>query len=291
MKEKRSDRVLNTFNILICGFIACITIYPLLYVLSMSISDPNAVVSNQVTLIPKGFSFKAFSIVLKNSEIWTSYGNTIIYTVSSTLISVTLTMLAAYPLSRKEFCLRKALSLFFSITLFFTGTLIPMFILITKLGLYNTRWAIILPTGATAWYIMMGRTFLEAIPESLYESAKIDGAGEFMILFKIFLPLSIPVIAVLSLYYAVIMWNSYFEAMIYLTDRTLQPLQVYLMKVLTQNSLINTSGGLGSADNMGAISLQLQYVVIVVAVLPILCVYPFIQKYFTKGAMVGAVKG
>lgn len=290
MRETKGDRVLNVINIVICGLLAAITVYPLIYVFSMSISDPNAVVSNSVVLFPKGFSLRSFKIVMQNKEIWHSYLNTIIYTISSMALSVTLTMLAAYPLSRKTFVFRKGLNIFFSITLFFTGTLIPMFILITRLGLYNTRWAIILPGGATAYYIMMARTFLEGIPESLYESAKIDGAGEMTIMLKIFLPLSIPVISVLCLYYAVGMWNSYFEAMIYLTDKNLQPLQVYLMKVLTQNSLISTEGGIGSAD-MGAISLQLQYVVIVVAVLPILLVYPFIQKYFAKAAMVGAVKG
>lgn len=290
MKEKISDRVFNCANVILCGLIAFATIYPLVYVISMSLSSPSAVVANQVTFLPKGFSLKAYGIVMRNREIWMSYGNTIFYTVASTLISVTLTMLAAYPLSRRDFCLRKFLNVFFSITLFFTGTLIPMFLLINRLGLYNTRWAIILPTGATAYYIMMARTFLEGIPDSLYESARMDGAGEFTILGRIYLPLSVPVIAVLSLYYAVTMWNSYFEAMIYLTDKSLQPLQVYLMNVLTQNSQINTAGGMSAAE-MGSISLQLQYVVIVVAILPILVIYPFIQKYFTKGALVGAVKG
>lgn len=290
MKEKISDRVFNCANVILCGLIAFATIYPLVYVISMSLSSPSAVVANQVTFLPRGFSLKAYGIVMRNREIWVSYGNTIFYTVASTLISVTLTMLAAYPLSRRDFCLRKFLNVFFSITLFFTGTLIPMFLLINRLGLYNTRWAIILPTGATAYYIMMARTFLEGIPDSLYESARMDGAGEFTILGRIYLPLSVPVIAVLSLYYAVTMWNSYFEAMIYLTDKSLQPLQVYLMNVLTQNSQINTAGGMSAAE-MGSISLQLQYVVIVVAILPILVIYPFIQKYFTKGALVGAVKG
>ena len=290
MKEKISDRVFNCANVILCGLIAFATIYPLVYVISMSLSSPSAVVANQVTFLPRGFSLKAYGIVMRNREIWESYGNTIFYTVASTLISVTLTMLAAYPLSRRDFCLRKFLNVFFSITLFFTGTLIPMFLLINRLGLYNTRWAIILPTGATAYYIMMARTFLEGIPDSLYESARMDGAGEFTILGRIYLPLSVPVIAVLSLYYAVTMWNSYFEAMIYLTDKSLQPLQVYLMNVLTQNSQINTAGGMSAAE-MGSISLQLQYVVIVVAILPILVIYPFIQKYFTKGALVGAVKG
>ena len=149
--------------------------------------------------------------------------------------------------------------------------------------------AIILPTGAAAYYIIMARTFLSTIPDSLYESAKIDGAGEFTILWRIFVPLSKPIMAVLILYYAVQQWNSYFNAMVYLPDKNLQPLQLYLMKVLINNESA-TSGGVGGAVSMSMISLQLKYVVIVVALIPILCVYPFLQKYFTKGMMIGAVK-
>lgn len=228
-------------------------------------------------------------MVFKNKDIWLSYYNTVIYTVGGTAVSVLLTMLAAYPLSRRQFFLRRPLSLFFSISMFFTGTLVPMYLLINRLGLYNTRMAIILPTGAAAYYIIMARTFLSTIPESLYESAKIDGAGEFKILWKIFVPLSKPIVAVLVLYYAVQQWNSYFNAMVYLPNKNLQPLQLYLMKVLINNESAASGGAIGSAS-MSMISLQLKYVVIVVALIPILCVYPFLQKYFTKGMMIGAVK-
>ena len=283
------DRMLTAVTYIVCFLAAGITAYPLIYIFSMSISSPEAVVSNSVKLFPKGFSLQAYEMVFKNKDIWLSYYNTVIYTVGGTAVSVLLTMLAAYPLSRRQFFLRRPLSLFFSISMFFTGTLVPMYLLINRLGLYNTRMAIILPTGAAAYYIIMARTFLSTIPESLYESAKIDGAGEFKILWKIFVPLSKPIVAVLVLYYAVQQWNSYFNAMVYLPNKNLQPLQLYLMKVLINNESAASGGAIGSAS-MSMISLQLKYVVIVVALIPILCVYPFLQKYFTKGMMIGAVK-
>ena len=241
-------------------------------------------------LLPKGFSLQAFKLVFSNMEVWRSYYNTIWYTVVGTAISVLLTLMAAYPLSRKQFCLRKPLSVFFSISMFFTGTLVPMYLLINNLGLYNTRWAIVLPTGAAAYYIIIARTFFSGISDSLYDSARIDGAGEMKILWKVYMPLSKPVISVLILYYAIQQWNSYFNAMIYLPGRRdLQPLQIYLMKVLINNESAVDGGAMGSAAQ-SMISTQLKYVVIVVALVPILCVYPFLQKYFTTGMTLGAVK-
>ncbi len=285
-----SDRVVTIVNYVLCFVIACITAYPLIYVFSMSISRPEAVVSGTVKLLPKGFSLQAFKLVFSNMEVWRSYYNTIWYTVVGTAISVLLTLMAAYPLSRKQFCLRKPLSVFFSISMFFTGTLVPMYLLINNLGLYNTRWAIVLPTGAAAYYIIIARTFFSGISDSLYDSARIDGAGEMKILWKVYMPLSKPVISVLILYYAIQQWNSYFNAMIYLPGRRdLQPLQIYLMKVLINNESAVDGGAMGSAAQ-SMISTQLKYVVIVVALIPILCVYPFLQKYFTTGMTLGAVK-
>lgn len=282
------DRIYTATNYTLCFFAACIAAYPLIYVFSMSISDPQAVISNTVKLLPKGFDLTAYEMVFKNPEIWRSYYNTIWYTVVGTAFSTILTLMAAYPLSRKQFFLRKQLSFFFSISMFLAGSLVPMYILINKLGLYNTRWAIILPVGAAPYYIIVARTFLSTIPESLYESAKIDGANEFTVLRKIFIPLSKPIVAVLVIYYAVQQWNGYFTSMIYLPGRKdLQPLQVYLMKILINNESMGNQIG-SAAQSM--ISLQLKYVVIVVALLPILCVYPFLQKYFIKGMMIGAVK-
>ncbi len=283
------DIIYTAANYIICFLAACITAYPLIYVFSMSISAPESVLANRVVLLPDGFSTQAYQVVFRNSEIWRSYYNTVWYTLVGTTVSTVLTLLAAYPLSRKQFFLRKPLAIFFSVSMFLSGSLIPMFILVNKLGLYNTRWAIILPAGAAPYYIIVARTFLSSISDSLYESAKIDGASEYAILWKIFIPLSKPIISVLVIYYAVQMWNSYFTAMIYLPGRKdLQPLQVYLMKILINNETMSRQA-MGSASQ-SLISLQLKYVVIVVALLPILCVYPFLQKYFVKGMMIGAVK-
>ncbi|MBD5101952.1 MAG: carbohydrate ABC transporter permease [Subdoligranulum sp.] len=282
------DRAVTIVNYTLCLIAACVTAYPLVYVFSMSISDPAAVIANGVTLFPKGFSLTAYEMIFGSKDIWQSYYNTILYTAGGTCLSVVLTLMAAYPLSRRQFFLRKPLSIFFMISMFFTGTLVPMFLLINNLGLYNTRWAIILPTGAAAYYITMTRTFLSAIPESLYESAKIDGAGEFTVLCRIFIPLSMPIMAVLILYYAVQQWNSYFSAMIYLPNKALQPLQLYLMKVLINNESTGAAGSGGMS--LSLVSLQLKYVVIVISLIPVLCVYPYLQKYFTKGMMIGAVK-
>lgn len=288
-KMSMGDKVFTGCTYVFCFLAACITLYPLIYVFSMSVSAPEAVVSNTVTLLPKGFSLKAYEMIFRNKEVWRSYYNTIWYTIVGTAISTTLTMMAAYPLSRRQFFLRKQLSFFFTLSMFFSGTLVPMYLLINKIGLYNTRWAIVLPTGAAAYYIIMARTFLSAIPDSLYESARIDGASEWTILRKIFIPLSMPIMSVLIIYYAVHQWNGYFNAMIYLPGRKdLQPLQVFLMKILINNESV--SGEIAGSATMSMISLQLKYVVIVVALVPILCVYPFLQKYFIKGMMIGAVK-
>ncbi len=288
-KMSPGDKIFTGLTYIICFLAACITAYPLIYVFSMSISAPEAVVANQVTLLPKGFSLKAYEIVFKNKEIWKAYYNTLWYTVVGTTISTLLTLMAAYPLSRKQFFLRKPLSLFFTLSMFFTGTLVPMYLLINKLHLYNTRWAIVLPAGAAAYYIIMARTFLSTIPDSLYESAKIDGATEVTILRKIFIPLSMPIMSVLIMYYSVHQWNSYFNAMVYLPGRKdLQPLQIYLMKVLINNE--SAADEAVGAASMSMISLQLKYVVIVAALVPILIAFPFLQKYFTKGMMIGAVK-
>ena len=283
------DRIFTCCTYVFCFLAACVTLYPLIYGFAMSISAPEAVVSNLVTLFPKGFSLKAYEMIFRNKEVWRSYYNTIWYTVVGTAISTTLTMMAAYPLSRRQFFLRRQLSFFFTLSMFFSGTLVPMYLLINKIGLYNTRWAIVLPTGAAAYYIIMARTFLSTIPDSLYESARIDGASEWTILRKIFIPLSMPIMSVLIIYYAVHQWNGYFNAMIYLPGRKdLQPLQVFLMKILINNESV--AGEVAGSATMSMISLQLKYVVIVVALVPILCVYPFLQKYFIKGMMIGAVK-
>lgn len=248
------------------------------------------VVSQSIWLLPKGFSLESYKLVFENPDIWTAYYNTIWYVVVGTLINVIMTMLASYPLSRKKFFLRNQLMLFISFTMFFSGGIVPGFILIKWLNLYNTRWAIVIPGAVGAWYVIIARQYLQTIPDSIHECATIDGAGELRIMLQIFMPLAKPILAVLTLFYAVGHWNQYFAALLYLPNQKLQPIQLYLVKVLIQNSeeaLRNMPGGMDRSQYAA----QLKYAVIIVTILPILTIYPFLQKYFVKGVMIGSIKG
>ncbi|MEN6315926.1 MAG: carbohydrate ABC transporter permease [Clostridiaceae bacterium] len=294
MKRKTvGDRI---FAVITYSFvIACCTaaLYPLVYTFSMSISAPIHVAKNDIFIWPKGFSLQAYKLVFEDKEIWNTYLNTIWYTVVGTIISVVLTVISAYPLSRPGFFLRKKLMMFVLFTMYFSGGLIPQFLLINNLGLYNNRWACILPYAISAWNLIVCRSFFESIPNSIEEAAKIDGASHYKILFKIFIPLSMPIIAVLTLFYAVGQWNGYFAAMLYLPNADLHPIQLYLRKVLI---LSNVQSSMGNAATMGGFerslaTQQLKYAVIIVAILPILAVYPYLQKYFVKGVMIGSIKG
>ncbi len=270
-------------------FVIVITLYPFVYVFSMSISAPQYVISESVWLFPKGFSLESYKRVFENDDIYIAYYNTIYYTVVGTFLNVVFTILAAYPLARRTFFARKWIMTMIVITMFFSGGLIPSFLLIKELGLYNTRWALLLPGLTSAFYIIITRTFLQGIPESLSESARIDGANDIKILTSIILPLSKPIIAVLALFFAVGHWNSYVSAMIYLSDVKLQPMSVYLMKVVVQNNDMMVDNMSDSLDRT-LFSAQLKYSIIIVSVLPILLVYPFLQKYFVKGVMIGSLK-
>lgn len=263
----------------------------MLYTISMSISEPIYAMRNEVYLFPKGFSVESYKMVFENQEVLTAYLNTLWYTGVGTTINILMTVISAYPLSRKRFFIRNHLMVLVTFTMFFSGGMIPSFILINQLGLYNTRWAIVLPVAINTWNLILCRTFFQSIPDSLEEVATIDGASQFIILFKIFLPLSMPIIAVLILYYAVGHWNSYFSAILYLSDPDLQPMQIYLRKVLilANTSIIGDKMTTGTERSMA--TLQLKYSIIVVATLPILVVYPFLQKYFVKGVMIGSIKG
>lgn len=267
-----------------------ITLYPFIYVVSMSLSDKKYVLSQTIWLWPRGFDLGSYQLVLDNPDVWRAYYNTIWYTSVGTLINVVMTLLAAYPLSRRTFFLRNPLTLFITFTMFFSGGLIPAFILIRNLNLYNTRWVMVIPGAISVYNMLIARQYLMSIPDSLHECARIDGAGEGRILWNIFLPLCKPIIAVLILFYAVGHWNSYITAVIYLPNQTLQPIQVFLAKVLVQNSeeaLRNMPGGM----DRSIYATQLKYAVIIVVILPILALYPFVQKYFVKGVMIGAIKG
>lgn len=287
----RGDQIFSSIVYVLAALLVIITLYPLVYVFSMSISDPVAVARKEVYVWPIGFSTLAFETVLKDPNVYVYYGNTIYYTVVGILFGVFTTSLAAYPLSRSSFTGRKYVMFFFTFTMFFGGGIIPSYLVVARfLNLYNTRWAIILPGLTSAWYIIVTRTFFQTIPEEMLESAKIDGAGEFRLFLQFVLPLSAPIIAVLCLYFGIARWNAYFNAMLYLGKKELQPLSLYVRRVVIQNSLeVEPVVDLTYEQIMSM--LQIKYAVIVVAILPIICLYPFLSKYLEKGMLVGSLKG
>lgn len=293
-KKTLGDWIFDLFILLFVVFVVTVTLYPLIYIFSMAISDPIAAARGQVFLFPKGFDLTAIKKVLSDESIWTYYYNTLWYTVVGTVLGVFTTCLAGYPLSRKEFRFRGIFMKMILVTMFFGGGLIPSYIVIAKfLNLYNTRWSIVLPGLTSAWYIIVARTYFESLPEEIVESARIDGASEFRIFGQLILPLSKPILGVLSLYYAVGYWNSYFSAMIYLSKKELQPLALYIKSVVIQNSLEGLAGATTAVSMKASAmlsALQLKYAVIVVSVVPMLLIYPLISGNLEKGLMVGAVK-
>lgn len=274
------------------GLAFVVTLYPFVYVLSMSISDPVAVVRREVFLLPKGFSLAAYRTVLNDPVVLRSYYNTIWYTGVGTALNLVFTVMAAYPLSKRNFSARRVLMFLFVFTMFFSGGLIPMFVLVAKLGLYGTRWAIVLPTAIATFNLIICRTFFQTLPEDLFECARIEGAGEWRIVWKIVLPLSKPIIAVLVLFYGVTHWNSFFWALLFLPTADLHPIQIYLRRVLIQASPEAVQQfETGEAGEGVMAMVQIKFAVMIVAVLPILLLYPFLQKYFVKGMLIGALKG
>lgn len=292
IKESPSRKAFNVFNIIFMLCMIVITLYPLLYVVFASLSDSNELMKHSGLLLkPVGFSWAAYKAVFQNPNILQGYKNTIIVLISSVAVSMFLTCLAAYVLSRKNVLFNGVITFIIMFTMFFSGGMIPTYLLVNNLGLTNTYWALILPGAISTYNMIIMRTGFAAIPESLEESAKIDGANHFTILFKIVIPLAKPTMAVIVLYYAVACWNSWFNAMIYLQKRRdLQPLQLILRGILIENDTSNMQDGNVGQDTE-SIAESIKYAVIVVATLPILAIYPFLQKYFIKGIMIGAVKG
>jgi len=249
--------------------------------------------ANEVGLLPKGFTLEGYRRVFSNSDIWRSYKNTIMYTVIGTFINLVLTTAGAYPLSRDDFYGRKIWTFYFTITMFFSGGIIPTFLLVQKLRLVDTFWVMVILGAVNTWNMIIMKTFFQNnIPTSLQEAAIIDGANDLLILVKIVVPLSAPIMAVMTLFYGVAHWNDFFNALIYLNDRSRYPLQLILREILVQNTLnAQMAEGLGSAAEQEFIGESIRYATIIVATVPILMVYPFLQKYFVKGIMVGAIKG
>ncbi len=279
---------------------AIISLYPIIYVVSASVSNPVAVIKGQVWLYPVGLDLGTFKAVLSNKSLWTAYYNTLWYTVVGTCLNVAFTIIAAYPLSRKQFFARNFFMLFIVFTMYFSGGIVPTFILVYNLGLFNTRWAIVIPVLINAWNLIICRTYFQSmIPEELLESARLDGASEFRMVRSVVFPLSKPIVAVMFIFYGVAHWNSFFTALIYIRDEALNPLQIYLRRMLIQYSPGNLAKAMGfstaASYEMAADAftryMQVKYVVIIVSLLPILCIYPFFQRYFVKGVMIGSLKG
>ena len=286
------DILVDTFVYLGVALAFVVTLYPFVFVLSMSISDPVAVARREVFLLPKGFSLDAYRTVLSDPTVIRSYYNTIWYTGVGTTLNLVFTVMAAYPLSKRNFSARGVLMFLFVFTMFFSGGLIPLFVLVVKLGLYATRWAIVFPTLIAMFNLIICRTFFQTLPEDLFECARIEGAGEWRIVWKIVLPLSRPIVAVMVLFYGIGHWNSFFPALLYLPDADLQPIQIYLRRVLIQASPEAVQQFETGESGRGVMAMvQIKFAVMIVAVLPILLLYPFLQKYFVKGVLIGALKG
>ena len=289
IKYGRGDIIpqILVFTLILLMVIVCL--YPLLYVASMSISDPIKIAKKPVVLLPRGFSLQAIQKLFENKNIWRYYANTIIYTVVGVSINIFMTVIFAYPLSRKDFSGRKPLMVFATFTMLFAPGLIPSYMMVTGLGLYNKIWALVLPGAISVFNFIIARTFFMGLPESLGESAKLDGANDIVILVRIILPVSKAILSTLVVYYAVGHWNSYIGAMLYLPDSSKHPLQMYLVRILINNDPALLSDFEITVDRF-FLSEQLKYAVIVISVLPIMCVYPFFQKHFSKGVMLGSLK-
>lgn len=290
-KRSASELLFDILNYVTLTLLIIVTIYPCLYVVFASFSDPVLIYKGSKLLFwPRGFTTGTYELVFKYPALWTSYLNTIFYVVAGTAISMLLTIMGAYGLSRRYLPGRMIFTFIIVFTMYFAGGMIPSFLLVKDLKLLDTVWAMLLPGAVNTFNLIIMLTYFKGIPETLEEAAKIDGANEYLILFRIFIPLALPVIAVIALYYAVAKWNTYFQALIYINDRKLYPLQIVLREIIIQNDPAMLQG-MGVYDDMDAHAENVKYATIVVATVPILSFYPFLQKYFVKGVMVGAIKG
>lgn len=292
-KHSFSDISFDIVNRLFMIFCTLVVVYPIIYIVSSSFSSANAIIAGKVWLFPVEPSIKAYQAVFRNKQVVTGYTNSIIYTAGGTLISVFLTIAAAYPLSRKFLPGRKFFTAMFVFTMLFSGGLIPTYFVVRNVGLIDTRWAIILPNALSVWNLMVTLTYFKtSISEEMFEAAIIEGASDFRILHSIVLPLSQAIIAVIALYYAIGIWNSYFDALIYLKSSSKFPLQIILRNIL----IINQSDLSMGADMVAMARRQgmadvMKYALIVISSAPLLMIYPFVQKHFVKGVMLGSIKG
>ncbi|MBG9451249.1 sugar ABC transporter permease [Cytobacillus firmus] len=292
-RRSKEDKVFDIINVSLVAIILILVVYPLYFIVIASFSDPNMIYDGKVWLLPKELTFEGYERIFQDSKIWLGYKNSIVYTVVGTIVNVSFTLMASYALSRKDLYGRNVIMFLFLMTMFFSGGLIPTYLVVKNLGLLNTMWALILPKAVAVWNVIVAKTFFEtSIPNELLEAAKMDGCSDAKFFWKIVLPLSKPIVAVMVLFYAVGHWNSYFDALIYLNNENLYPLQLILRNILIQNEASTMMiSDLESLAAKQRVSELIKYGVIIVASIPLLIVYPFVQKYFVKGVMIGGIKG
>lgn len=292
MRESFGDRMFGITVYISITLVTLAVIYPLLYVLSASFSEPGAVLRGELWLWPVNPTLDAYQSVFNNQDVWTGFRNTFLYTTLGTLFNLVLSVMVAYPLSRKDFYGRRILTIFLVFTMFFNGGMIPTYLLVRDLGMLNTIWAIIVPGAVSVYNVIIIRTFFQNIPEELKESAELDGCSNIQYLLRILLPLSKPVIAVMILFYGVSQWNAFFDALIYLTDRGLYPLQLFLREMLIQEQMADMIQLADSTLDAHAMRIEgIKYAVVIVASLPMLILYPFLQRFFCQGSHDWLFKG
>lgn len=290
-----ADRLFIGVNYCFLSLLFLVVLYPLLYIVSASVSDPLLVNSGAMWLLPKGITLEGFQRVFQNQEIWIGYRNTLFYTLVGTLINLLITLPCAYALSRQDMVGRHALMMVLLFTMFFSGGLIPTYLLIKGMGLIDSFWVLLLINAASVWNIIVSRTFFQStVPRELEEAAEMDGSSNFRMFCSIIIPISLPIIAVMALFYGVGHWNQYFTALVYLSDRNLFPLQLILREILVLNemSAMMTDGvDVEAMAEQARIADIIKYAVMIVSALPLLIVYPFVQKLFVKGVLIGSLKG
>lgn len=293
---KEGNSIVTAILYVLATLAALVTLYPMYYVLILSLSEPQFAATMKVYILPKGMNLEAYKVITSDVKLWKAYGNTLLYVVPTTVLMILNSTLVAYGLNYHKLIGRKILNMFLLVPMYFSGGMIPSFLLITKLGLYDTPLSQIIPACFSIWNIILVKAYFKTIPDSLQEAAKIDGAGVFQVMIKIFLPLGKPIFAVIAVYTIVGMWNSWFNAMLYLPHTDWQPLQLYLRRFLIEsqvsiNELMNMDGGAAQeAARRQMATVQLQYAMIIFSSLPVLCTYPFFQKYFVKGMVLGSLK-
>ncbi|WP_457967573.1 carbohydrate ABC transporter permease [Arthrobacter sp. D1-29] len=288
LKESRGVKAFRIFNLVFLLAVVFLTLYPFLNIIAQSFSSEGFINAGQVNLFPRGFNVETYKLILADSTFWNNYGNTVLYTVVATAISMVLTTSFAYAIAKKDL---KGRSLFIGIavfTMFFNGGLIPNYVLISSLGMRDSIWAVVLPNAISVFNLLIMKSFFENMPRELEEAAAIDGLTQYGVLFRVVLPLSKAIVATMVLFYAVANWNSWFQAFLYLDKPELFPVTIYLRNMIAGVTTAGSAGG--TVENVGQIAANIQSVTIVLTVIPILCVYPFVQKYFFSGVMLGSVK-